>query len=235
MTDVLARHRAKNISVSRRTLTIGAVAIGLVALVVIFIAMYLYARNSNLPLPEVLSSCIARVGDLAKTNYGNYDAVTQAINICNNSSGYQLLLDEEIIRVDNLVFQRQENGVLLIMVVAITLSGVILAGLQLLASYKLAVLGKGDLSGGGEVVYGKDNVSFKSSVVGLVILAVSFGFFLVFVLDVYVLKPEDGTSREGQGRQVSTFVPNHSEIKAPTAPVPTSGEAQSPASKATPN
>ena len=47
-----------------------------------------------------------------------------------------------MIKRDNFVFQRNETVVLLYMVVLITFIGVLLAGLQLLASYKLATLGR---------------------------------------------------------------------------------------------
>ncbi|WP_210253750.1 hypothetical protein [Bradyrhizobium sp. S69] len=136
-----------------------------------------------------------------------------------------MLVDEENIRKDNFVFQRRENIILLFMVVVITLSGVALAGLQLLASYKLAVLGRGELSGGGEISYSKDAVSFKSSVVGLVILFVSFAFFMVFVLDVYTLRETTSSTASQPGiaasetPQVRTLYP---------AQVPQAGALSSP-------
>jgi hypothetical protein len=108
---------------------------------------------------------------------------------CYNSIGSQLKLDQEKIRRDSFVFQRNENVVLLYMVVLVTISGVVLAGVQLLASYKLALVGRGELAGGGsEIGYSASNVSFKSSVIGLTILAMSFAFFLVFVMYVYDMR-----------------------------------------------
>lgn len=111
-------------------------------------------------------------------------------NFCYYYVAYQLSADQGIIRRDDYLFQRNENVVLMYMVVLITFAGVVLAGVQLLASYKLALLGKGELAGGGEIIYSAGGASFKSSVVGLVILALSFAFFLVFVLDVYKFDPE---------------------------------------------
>ncbi len=105
---------------------------------------------------------------------------------CYNSIGSQLKLDQEKIRRDSFVFQRNENVVLLYMVVLITISGVVLAGVQLLASYRLALAGHGELAGAGsEITYSANSVSLKSSVIGLTILAMSFAFFLVFVRYVY--------------------------------------------------
>ncbi len=106
----------------------------------------------------------------------------------------QLQVDEEMIKRDNYVFQRNETVVLLYMVVLITFVGVLLAGLQLLASYKLATLGRGELAGGAEISYSPQGASFKSSVVGLGILAMSFAFFLVFVLYVYTFRDPNQNS-----------------------------------------
>jgi len=124
------------------------------------------------------------VGDLYGLNGFCYDTI-----------GSQLKIDQEKIRRDNFLFQRNENVVLLYMVVVITISGVVLAGVQLLASYKLAVLGRGELAGGGsEINYSANSISFKSSVIGLTILAMSFAFFLVFVIYVYDLRDISDTA-----------------------------------------
>lgn len=162
------------------------VAIALVAYGLFFLMTTRFVPPSS--EENVISLCIETYRDLAKVQNADVDALNKLNTFCYNSSRSQLLVDEENIRKDNFVFQRHENIILLFMVVMITLSGVALAGLQLLASYKLAVLGRGDLAGGGELSYSKDSVSFKSSVVGLVILFISFAFFIVFVHDVYTLK-----------------------------------------------
>lgn len=72
------------------------------------------------------------------------------------------------------------------MVVAVTLSGVLLAGLQLWASYELASTNKTPLdASNGELTLRRDQLVLKSSITGLFILMISFGFFLVFVFYVY--------------------------------------------------
>jgi hypothetical protein len=218
MTNILARSPSTKLHINGGTINIFAALTGLAAVMFVFFGIYLSARDTRFQYPELMSSCIERYAGLAKINYSDYSNIIQLDDFCYNTSGFQLLVDEEIVRVDNFVFQRQENAILLIMVVVITLSGVVLAGLQLLASYRLAIIGKGELSNGGEISYSKDNVSFKSSVVGLVILAVSFGFFMVFVLYIYDLKDEGkGTQATGQSPQVqiSGFVPNRAEGKPP--------------------
>jgi hypothetical protein len=127
---------------------------------------------------------------------------------CYNSIGSQLKLDQEKIRRDSFVFQRNENVVLLYMVVVITISGVVLAGVQLLASYRLALAGRGELAGGGgsEITYSVNSVSLKSSVIGLTILAMSFAFFLVFVRYVYDMGElgSEGAARSATPAQLPT-------------------------------
>ncbi|MEA3022441.1 MAG: hypothetical protein QOK01_1293 [Alphaproteobacteria bacterium] len=137
------------------------------------------------------------VGDLYGLNGFCYDTI-----------GSQLKIDQEKIRRDNFLFQRNENVVLLYMVVLITISGVVLAGVQLLASYKLAVLGRGELAGGSEINYSANSISFKSSVIGLTILAMSFAFFLVFVIYVYDLRDiSDTAPRQAATQQPANLVP----------------------------
>jgi hypothetical protein len=75
------------------------------------------------------------------------------------------------------------------MVVLITISGVALAGLQLAASYRLAVIRGTEFATASELVLNKSgDLVLKSSVTGLFILIISFAFFLVFVLYVYDIK-----------------------------------------------
>jgi len=163
-----------------------AIAIGMLSYAIITLS------QTKLPSPKaeekIISTCISTYLDIAKSQNTDLDWLNKLNGLCYNITRSQLLVDEQHIRKDNFIFQRYENVVLLFMVVVITLGGVALAGLQLLASYKLAILGRGELAGGGEISYAKDAVSFKSSVVGLVILFISFAFFIVFVHDVYTLK-----------------------------------------------
>jgi hypothetical protein len=163
---------------------------------------------------KAVSACIEKLTPVVNVANMNVTALYSLNGFCYNSLGSQLKIDQERIRRDNFLFQRNENVILLYMVVLITLSGVMLAGIQLLASYKLAVIGRGELSGGGTIDYSTQGVSFKSSVVGLTILAMSFGFFLVFVVDVYTLKDisSDASSQTNvqipaPGRLPSNLIP----------------------------
>lgn len=96
------------------------------------------------------------------------------------------VLNDFAIRRLNFFQQYRANGVLMWMVVAVTIAGVLLAGLQLGASYLLAIANKTSLDANqGEFTWKRDQLALKSSVTGLFILLISFCFFLVFVFNVY--------------------------------------------------
>lgn len=166
----------------------GCVGASLAAVIAFFLLVGVHTANlqDETASGKEIASCLDRY---TKNDVGAaVDIVNQWASYCFESNRKQLLIDEENIRKQNFVFQRHENSVLLIIVVVITLSGVLLAALQLLASYQLAASGRGELAGGAELTASADAVSFKSSVVGLVILVVSFAFFIVFIREVYTLK-----------------------------------------------
>jgi hypothetical protein len=170
----------------------GILALGVILiffLYLIFGVAHVEADNSNLQ-GSALSDCIEKYKHLTGAATLDVPNLYSLNGFCFDTLGSQLKLDQEQIRRNTFLFQSNENVVLLYMVVIITFSGVLLAGIQLIGSYKLAVIGRGELAGGGELTYSSSSgaMSFKSSVIGLTILALSFGFFLVFVKDVYPLK-----------------------------------------------
>jgi hypothetical protein len=96
------------------------------------------------------------------------------------------ILNDFSIRRLNFFQQYRANGVLMWMVVVVTVAGVLLAGLQIWASYQLAISNKSSLDiNEGEFILKHDQLALKSSVTGLFILLISFCFFLVFVFNVY--------------------------------------------------
>jgi hypothetical protein len=101
--------------------------------------------------------------------------------------GEAVLMDFNL-RRSTLIEQKTEGRIILWMVVAITLSGVALAGLQLVAAYRLASAGHGDFGAAQEVTLEQNKISLKSSVTGLMILVISFAFFMVYVVYVYTVK-----------------------------------------------
>jgi hypothetical protein len=74
------------------------------------------------------------------------------------------------------------------MVVGITISGVILAGLQLFAGYRLALVGVKGLEPSGDLTIEPKKIAINSTVTGVLILSISLAFFYVFVKYVYLIK-----------------------------------------------
>jgi hypothetical protein len=108
--------------------------------------------------------------------------------------------------------------VILWMVVGMTISGVLLAAVQLMAAYRLAESGRGTLGDDGSISMESGKISVKSSVTGLLILVVSFAFFLVFVERVYTIRRISDTGRETTSADNGTrleAVPMSAEMPAP--------------------
>lgn len=109
-------------------------------------------------------------------------------NLCYNQVRGESILRDFNLRRSNLTEQLVDGKIILWMVVVITLSGVALAALQLYAAYNLSLAGRESISAPQEFILEKDRISLKSSVTGLMILVVSFGFFIVYVMWVYTAK-----------------------------------------------
>jgi hypothetical protein len=63
--------------------------------------------------------------------------------------------------------------------------GVALAGIQLIASYQLALKGRAALEQHSDISIQASKISTTSSVFGVSILVISLAFFYVFVKDIY--------------------------------------------------
>jgi hypothetical protein len=139
-----------------------------------------------------LAACRAEALSLVKPEKVDVGFLTQISNFCYTQVRGEDLLGDFNIRRTNYLRQQFQGIVFLWMVVAITISGVVLAALQLIGAYKLASTGRGDLNQGGEITLEEKRISLKSSVTGLLILTVSFAFFIVFVVWVYPLTESKG-------------------------------------------
>jgi hypothetical protein len=183
---------------SPRSLSNPAALVGFLAVVVVALwAIYgIWIRNADLrPVTQTteaagVNSCMDRyTAAPADDKAAQINLLWSVYYLCDAMTSRKLLYEEQVIRNENFVFQRYENTIIMLMVVSITISGVILAGLQLFASYKLASVGKATFADAGEVTIDSHSLAVKSSVVGVIILAISFAFFLVFVLYVYTFTP----------------------------------------------
>ena len=121
------------------------------------------------------------------------------------------LLGDFYIRKLSFVQQQSNTRVLLWMVVAITIAGVSLAGFQLLAAYRLANNGRLEFSQGGELSLDPKSISLKSSVTGVIILALSLAFFITYVKWVYPIRiqmdPEAAATNSNVPIAISPHVP----------------------------
>lgn len=148
------------------------------------------------PLPlDPIDGCVLRYRDLIQPAPLDIDTIDRYRNVCENILAGQYRL--HTLAVGQRIYENQifQNSVLLWMVVTITVSGVVLAGLQLWATYRLAVAGKGSIADGGEATIEQNRLVVRSSVIGVVILALSFAFFTLYILYVYRIADVPGLER----------------------------------------
>lgn len=164
----------------------------LAALAGFLIGLFVGYSVSELPVakqPEApsMTQCVTDTLSLfGLKNPPTAETLRDAREHCYSLIQAQGLLSDFAIRKLNFFQQYRANAVLMWMVVAVTFSGVLLAGLQLWASYQLAIANKTSLDANdGELVLKRDKLVLKSSITGLFILLISFCFFLVFVFYVY--------------------------------------------------
>jgi hypothetical protein len=115
--------------------------------------------------------------------------------LCFKNLYNQTLLEDFLARQGPYKQQLYLDVILLWMVVFITISGILLSGLQLLTSYRLALAKKPDNTKG-ELIVQSNRLTLRSSVVGLFILALSLLFFIIYVYGVYTIKPAKDDSIE---------------------------------------
>jgi hypothetical protein len=90
----------------------------------------------------------------------------------------------------------------------------------LLAAYRLAVAGHGDhLAQQQEITLEQNKISLKSSVTGLLILVVSFAFFMVYVAWVFTIREVPlAQDRKMRETNAQTVLPEPGGVGAPPAP-----------------
>ena len=149
--------------------------------------MVLAAAAAAQPTPDSeaakLDKCRQAAFSLIKPEKIDVGLLTQVSDHCQAQVRGADVLEDFNIRRSKYLQQQTEGTVLLWMVIALTISGVALAALQLYAAYRL-----GDLGASNEITLEKSKLSLKSSVTGLLILVVSFAFFIVYVLWVFTIK-----------------------------------------------
>ena len=139
-----------------------------------------------------IDACVVRYRELIQPVSFDIDSVDRYRSVCENILAGQYRL--ETVATGQRIYENQilQNTVIMWMVVTITISGVVLAGIQLWATYRLTMAGKGMLAEGGEVSIEHKRMVVRSSVVGVLILALALVFFAVYVLYVYRIEDIPG-------------------------------------------
>jgi hypothetical protein len=142
---------------------------------------------AKLPDPPSMTQCVADTSNLfGQKGAPPLEVFRDAREHCYSLIQSHDLFNDVAIRKLNFFQQYRANGILMWMVVAVTFSGVLLAGLQLWASYQLAAANRTALrANDGEFILKRNQLVLRSSITGLFILLISFCFFLVFISYVY--------------------------------------------------
>lgn len=156
--------------------------------------------------------CVTDVLKDAAASGGPVPGFKEASDLCYTHLRAQGLINDFRFRRLKFVQQTYDERILLWMVVAVTLSGVALAAVQLLASFRLAQAGNGTAGQAvqqqTEMSIERGKLSVKSSITGLLILICSFAFFWVFVYEIYVIRVVDVDGERSES-------PPRNEQKAP--------------------
>lgn len=190
-----------------------AIVLGLIIIVMLtFFAASNFLQPSR-PRSEVnfyatIEDCTRGAVELLKPEKINSEILNYTLNYCYTRNFFQASLNEAHVRIGIYERQSSQNQVMLWMVVAITVSGAGLSALQLIASYKLAVIGRETMATLGELTLERDKLAVKSSMTGLLILSVSLAFFIVYVLFVYTIRENTHTGVQATADQVVETLPD---------------------------
>jgi hypothetical protein len=175
----------------------------------------------NLNNSRSVNSCTQDTIKLIKLSTPEIGVISQIIDVCSVEIDSQERLNDFELRRLAFLSRYYADRITLWMVVIITLSGVLLAGLQLGASYRLALLRGTELGSNNVLTVEQGKLIFRSSITGLVVLLISLAFFLIYVRYIYVM-PEvnvDGSHQKGTQLVVPTLSPGGLGA-APTADPP---------------
>jgi hypothetical protein len=175
--------------------------------------------NAAADSPSSLTDCTTRTLDLLKLKIPPSLAdIKQSTEICYYLLQRQGMLKDFSVRALTYEQQYRANGILLWMVVCITVSGVILAGFQLFAAYRLAIASGNAISSDTQLTLARNQIALKSSVTGLSVMLLSFAFFLVFVRYVYKIDDPQANLLPVQGTIDSPMPKGQGEPRASTVP-----------------
>ena len=133
----------------------------------------------------VMHDCITDVMKEISPSQVNAGVYERVWRLCGNQIYNGLYLDDFLIRRQKFIQQELDERVMLWLVVTITVSGIILAGLQLFMSFKLSAGGRLDFGKDSQLAVEAEKISLKSSITGVLILAFSLAFFITYLVHVY--------------------------------------------------
>jgi hypothetical protein len=132
--------------------------------------------------------CVARTIEIIKPSTLDFEAYERAWRLCGNQIYNSMYFADFNIRREKFVRQELDERVNLWMVVCITVSGVLLAGIQLFMSYRLALTGRAEFAKDTTLLAEQGKISLQSSVTGVIILVISLAFFFVYVKWIYTIE-----------------------------------------------
>jgi hypothetical protein len=144
----------------------------------------------------------------------------QQIDLCYNRLVRQGQINEFQIRRVSFENQHVADLVIMWMVVCLTLSGVALAAIQIVASLDMFG-GKG--SPDSEFSVEKGRIFLRSSITGLFILLISFGFFYTYIIFVYRIVEVGPAVRAEQSPGVPPGLPRLEGVAGGLGPPPAAG------------
>lgn len=160
------------------------------------------------PTEQSTLECIAQYFGKNALTMDNAVLANAADSFCYSSARHQYLLNDFAVRRDAYAIQPFETKVIMWMVVALVACGIYMAWLQLAASYELALLGRNLSSENTESNVKIAGMSVRSSVIGVIILVISFAFFGIYVRYVYTI--DDASSllpQDAKPAATSSFQP----------------------------
>ena len=137
---------------------------------------------------EKYEACIRGLGLPRASDGAALEFGAQANSLCYDQARSGGLLRELDIRRTAFEDQAYHSFIILWLVVAITLSGVGLAGAQLWMSFELALQGRAVDETEGEISVERGKIVVRSSVTGLLILTISLVFFLVYAIYIFQIE-----------------------------------------------
>ena len=114
-----------------------------------------------------LARCRSGALELIKPDKTDVNLLNQISHYCYAQTRGEDVLEDFEIRRSKLIQQETEGTILLWMVVALTLSGVAMAALQLFGAYRLAEIGRAEFTTTSEISLEQSKISLRSSVTGL--------------------------------------------------------------------